>query len=157
MRMKKLQLIRMAILLLCASGTVRLAWAGPPFITDDPEPVPLHHWEIYLASQAAHDAGGWSGTSPHVEVNYGALPNLQLHLIAPIAFSAPGRLDPLLCSGFEKKSVITIGVLLPFLCPGIKVFELRVENGRLQSVESEVPPHEFVKIFRFGAVRTEDF
>jgi hypothetical protein len=91
MLMKTFQLSRIVLLLLCASGTVRLAWAGPPFITDDPEPVPLHHWEIYLASQTAHDAGGWSGTSPHVEVNYGALPDLQLHLIAPIAYSAPAH------------------------------------------------------------------
>ena len=66
-------------------------WAGPPFTTDDPEPVGLHHWEIYFASQTAHDANGWFGTSPHLEVNYGAAPNLQLHLIAPIAFSAPNH------------------------------------------------------------------
>ena len=23
------------------------AWAGPPFVTDDPEPTDLGHWEIY--------------------------------------------------------------------------------------------------------------
>ena len=64
------------------------AWAGPPFTTDDPEPVEYHHWEIYVASQLEHDKAGWSGTLPHFEVNYGALPNLQLHLIAPVSFSA---------------------------------------------------------------------
>ena len=66
-----------------------LAWAGPPFVTDDPEPVEFQHWEVYFASQLAHDAEGWSGTSPHVEVNYGADPNLQLHIIAPAAFVVP--------------------------------------------------------------------
>jgi hypothetical protein len=66
-----------------------IAQAGPPFVTDDPEPVEHKHWEIYLASQLAHDSSGWSGTSPHVEINYGAIPNLQLHLIAPVAFNAP--------------------------------------------------------------------
>ena len=25
-----------------------VAWAGPPFVTDDPEPVEYRHWEIYL-------------------------------------------------------------------------------------------------------------
>ena len=69
----------------------QLAWAGPPFTTDDPEPVEYHHWEVYLASQLAHDKGGWSGTSPHFEVNYGAIPNLQLHLIAPVSYTAPSH------------------------------------------------------------------
>jgi hypothetical protein len=66
-----------------------VAWAGPPFVTDDPEPVEYRHWEIYLASQHAKDKDGWSGTAPHFEVNYGALPNLQLHLIAPLAYVKP--------------------------------------------------------------------
>ncbi len=70
---------------------VQVARAGPPFTTDDPEPVEYRHWEIYLASQLAHDSGAWSGTSPHVELNYGAIPNLQLHLIAPVAFNAPSQ------------------------------------------------------------------
>ena len=68
-----------------------LAWAGPPFTTDDPEPVEYRHWEIYVASQLEHDKDGWSGTSPHFEVNYGAIPNLQLHLIAPVSFTAPSH------------------------------------------------------------------
>jgi hypothetical protein len=75
-----------SVLLLGGSLTVL---AGPPFVTDDPEPVAYQHWEIYTASQPTHDRGGWSGTLPHFEVNYGAVPNLQLHLIAPVAFSAP--------------------------------------------------------------------
>jgi hypothetical protein len=69
----------------------RLAWAGPPFVTDDPEPVEYQHWEFYVASQLQHDKDGWSGTSPHLEVNYGALPNLQLHLITPVSFTAPSH------------------------------------------------------------------
>ena len=69
----------------------QLAWAGPPFTTDDPEPVEYQHWEVYLASQVARDKDGWSGTSPHLEVNYGALPNLQLHLITPVSFVAPSH------------------------------------------------------------------
>lgn len=72
-------------------GLAQLAWAGPPFTTDDPEPVEYQHWEVYLASQVAHDKDGWSGTSPHLEVNYGVLPNVQLHLIAPVSFVAPSH------------------------------------------------------------------
>lgn len=66
-----------------------LALAGPPFVTDDPEPVELHHWEVYASSIMARDRSGISGTLPHVEVNYGAAPNLQAHLIVPNAFDRP--------------------------------------------------------------------
>ena len=66
-----------------------VVWAGPPFITDDPEPVEYCHWEIYLASQHTKDKDEWSGTAPHFEVNYGTLPNLQLHLIAPFSYVSP--------------------------------------------------------------------
>jgi hypothetical protein len=72
-------------------AAVHVAWAGPPFVTDDPEPPEYRHWEIYFASQLADDSNGWSGTSPHVELDYGAIPNIQLSLIAPVAFDAPSR------------------------------------------------------------------
>ncbi len=61
----------------------RGAMAGPPFVTDDPEPVEWRHWEIYLASQGSRDDLGWSGTAPHVELNYGLVPEVQVHVIAP--------------------------------------------------------------------------
>jgi hypothetical protein len=63
--------------------------AGPPFITDDPEPVDYQHWEFYIASQHAQTSDGWSGTAPHFELNYGVVTNVMLHLIAPLAYDAP--------------------------------------------------------------------
>jgi hypothetical protein len=65
----------------------RPAAAGPPFLTDDPEPVPFRHWEVYLATQWAASSHAATGTAPHAEVNFGALPNLQLHAIVPAAFT----------------------------------------------------------------------
>jgi hypothetical protein len=65
------------------------ASAGPPYVTDDPEPVEYRHWEMYLASQSFHDKDGWTGTAPHFEVNYGIVPDVQLHVIAPLAYSIP--------------------------------------------------------------------
>jgi hypothetical protein len=79
-------LVRPAILALFLSGA---AYAGPPFLTDDPEPVELHHWEIYLATQQSHSKDDWSGTAPHLELNYGVLPDVQLHLIAPFVYDSP--------------------------------------------------------------------
>jgi hypothetical protein len=67
----------------------RLAVAGPPFLTDDPEPVEYQHHEFYLASEQTSTSGGRDGTLPHFEYNYGAAPDLQLHVIVPYAFSSP--------------------------------------------------------------------
>jgi hypothetical protein len=65
------------------------SWAGPPFRTDDPEPVEYKHGEFYLATQYEKDKDVTSGTAPHVELNYGIAPDTMLHLIAPYAFIKP--------------------------------------------------------------------
>ncbi|HXX35905.1 MAG TPA: transporter [Thermodesulfobacteriota bacterium] len=88
--MRSLRVLFLAIFLLSlVPALAGISFAGPPFVTDDPEPVEYRHWEIYLASQNAKDKDGWSGTAPHFEVNYGAWSNLQLHLIAPLAYVKP--------------------------------------------------------------------
>jgi hypothetical protein len=70
-------------------ATATGARAGPPFITDDPEPVDLGHWEVYAFSAGAIDAHDATGDGPSIEMNYGAAPNLQLHLIANLAYDLP--------------------------------------------------------------------
>ncbi len=64
-----------------------MAWAGPPFVTDDPEPVEYQHSELYIASQYANNKNGNEGTLPHFEYNYGLLTDFQLHLLIPLAFA----------------------------------------------------------------------
>lgn len=76
----------LAVAILIGSAT---SHAGPPYVTDDPEPVEYRHWEFYLATQHSLTSDGASGTAPHVEMNYGALPGLQLHVIAPLTYDRP--------------------------------------------------------------------
>jgi hypothetical protein len=83
-----------ALSFLCCLAVLLTLWpgkalAGPPFITDDPEPVEYQNWEFYIASMDSKIEGDWSGTAPHFEVNYGVVPDLQLHLIAPVAYDLP--------------------------------------------------------------------
>jgi hypothetical protein len=59
-------------------------FAGPPFLTDDPEPVEYQHWEAYLFGEGNHASGGYSINGPAVELNYGVLPDMQLHLVVPM-------------------------------------------------------------------------
>lgn len=65
--------------------------AGPPFDTDDPETVMFRHWEYYISSINTRQAGIWSGTSPHLEFNYGLVPNVQVHLLLPMNYVSQGR------------------------------------------------------------------
>jgi hypothetical protein len=65
--------------------------AGPPYQTDDPEPVALHKYEINVAVQQTLTTSGRTGALPLVEVNYGAAPDVQLHVGVPFAFNRPAR------------------------------------------------------------------
>ena len=72
-----------------------VAWAGPPFQTDDPEPVDYKHWEIYVFSEETRsevttDEGvhkRTEGVLPGFEFNYGILPDVQLSVTAPFEYS----------------------------------------------------------------------
>jgi hypothetical protein len=68
---------------------VSSATAGPPYRTDDPEPVDLNHWEFYTFTSGTHRIGDTSGVGPAFEFNYGLIPNGQLHIVAPTAFDSP--------------------------------------------------------------------
>jgi len=86
-RVANAALTAISFLLILGMGS---AWAGPPFVTDDPVPVEFRHWEVYIASEWEHDKQeGTSATLPHVEVNYGVIPDVQLHVIVPMSYSAP--------------------------------------------------------------------
>lgn len=67
------------------------ARAGPPFLTDDPDPVDLGHWEFYVFGQGEQTASANFVSGPAFEFNYGVAPNTQLHLVTPVAsISTPG-------------------------------------------------------------------
>ena len=72
--------------MMLVSGSVL---AGPPFLTDDPEPVNYQYHEFYIASQMQRTADGTSITLPHIEFNDGVLPDVQLHLLAPLQLWHP--------------------------------------------------------------------
>lgn len=74
------------VCLLVAMGVSACLTAGPPFRTDDPEPVALGHFEAYLFAAGAREPGHSSGLGPALEFNYGVLPDTQFHLVVPSAY-----------------------------------------------------------------------
>ena len=57
--------------------------AGPPFVTDDPEPPPPGGWEINVPFIPERTPGKTEMDAPLFDLNYG-LPNVQLKLEFPI-------------------------------------------------------------------------
>lgn len=80
-------LVVLRVLVLLALVLAPPAFAGPPFLTDDPEPVDYRHWEAYLFSSYDRSSAARQIQGPAVEFNLGAAPNLQLHLVVPWAWS----------------------------------------------------------------------
>ena len=67
------------VVVLLASG----ARAGPPYVSDDPEPTDNGHYEIYLFDQGTEARDGVSSAFG-VDFNYGAAENLQLTAVLPV-------------------------------------------------------------------------
>ena len=84
MQLKRLKLI--AGLISCGI-LAQPAAAGPPFLTDDPEPTETGHWEIYGPLFETEGQGSDYSGSAGLELNYGAAPNLQVTAGLPIGYS----------------------------------------------------------------------
>lgn len=61
------------------------AAAGPPYVTDDPQPTDVYRFEVYLFGAATRVPGETSGAGG-IDFNYGAAPDLQLTAVVPVAF-----------------------------------------------------------------------
>jgi hypothetical protein len=70
-------------------GSGLWAQAGPPFQTDDPTPVDLHHYEFYVFGAMDATSAEIDSVGPAFEFNWGAIPNIQLHAILPFLVASP--------------------------------------------------------------------
>ena len=68
-------------------GIFHSALAGPPYLTDDPEPTVKALREIHVLTRHG-DARGVAGEGG-IDFNYGGAPNLQLTATAPAAYEFP--------------------------------------------------------------------
>lgn len=61
------------------------AWAGPPYVSDDPEPTEARKWEVYSFVSAAHVPRLTAGDAG-LDINYGEFKDLQLTLVVPLSY-----------------------------------------------------------------------
>ncbi len=77
--------------LLALASAPNAALAGPPFQTDDPEPVDLGHYEFYVFAASDSTPLEADPVGPAFEFNWGALPNTQLHAVLSFGASVPSN------------------------------------------------------------------
>ena len=71
-------------------GVLRLVaatpvWAGPPYLSDDPQPTDPSHWETYTFVSGVRGPSGLGGEAG-LDINYGEARDLQLTAVLPLAF-----------------------------------------------------------------------
>jgi len=67
-------------------------WAGPPFVTNDPDPPELGQWEINLPWQMERNRNGSaSGEWLRMDVNYGYDRYTQLSIEMPLPYHLPAE------------------------------------------------------------------
>jgi hypothetical protein len=80
--------VQLALCSFLLLGTISSALAGPPYMTDDPEPTDYRHFEIYTFTDGIAAQDGTNGEAG-IDFNYGAAPNLQLTATVPEEYDFP--------------------------------------------------------------------
>jgi hypothetical protein len=81
--------VRFGVLTITAAiALAAAAKAGPPFVSDDPQPTEYRHFEIYAFAQGS-GARDESGSAFGLDFNYGAAPDLQLTAVLPLEVETP--------------------------------------------------------------------
>src|ERR1017187_8833625 len=110
----------MFFVLIFAASTL---WGqGPPFQTDDPVPVDLHHYEFYIFGSADGTPVEMDSSGPAFEFNWGVLPRVQVHAILPWGVAAPLNNPVYLPSGSGRTEFgltdMELGVKIAFIKEG---------------------------------------
>jgi hypothetical protein len=66
-----------------------IALAGPPFQTDDPQPIGFREYEFYTFAASDGTNVETDLSAPALEFNWGAVPNVHLHIILPATAVLP--------------------------------------------------------------------
>ncbi|MGN6517588.1 MAG: transporter [Rhizomicrobium sp.] len=83
---------------LCIGLGTPAALAGPPYVTDDPEPTPLGQCEIYAFGAGTATRDGHEGETG-IDFNYGGAEDLQLTAVLPLAYDTPRHQGTAGCIG----------------------------------------------------------
>lgn len=77
---------RISLAALALAGAASPALAGPPYLTDDPVPTDLRHWELYAFAADEGRRSTFDGAAG-LDLNYGAFSQVQLTATLPLGFN----------------------------------------------------------------------
>ena len=117
------------------------ALAGPPYLTDDPQPTDTGHWEVYDFVDGSRSADGLDGEAGF-DINYGSAPDLQLTAVVPLGYSNP--------RGYSLNGIQAGGGVLEFAA---KVKVLHQSDGGWLPDLAVFPRLFFPTSSRFGPAR----
>jgi hypothetical protein len=113
------------LLLLLLTAAPRLWAQGPPFQTDDPVPVDLHHYEFYIFGGVDGTSAEMDSTGPAFEFNWGAIPRVQLHAILPWGAVVPSNNPVYLPGGAGPRAFgltdMELGTKIAFIKEGKRI------------------------------------
>ncbi len=81
--------LQVSLIILLVTGIPHRVYGGPPFLTDDPEPLKRRHAEFLIAPQIINAIDRLAILAPGAEFNYGLTDNLMSHLIVPLVLTKP--------------------------------------------------------------------
>ena len=118
-----------AALLLCNPAS-----AGPPYITDDPEPTDTGHWENYLYVEGTRAEGAFNAPGAGIEINYGAFADTQFTWSCP-AHSQSGarRYGHRLGAAWRWREVSLHGRGREWLAPAGRILPANLHSRRRES------------------------
>lgn len=126
----------------CGALLANTVYAGPPYQTDDPEPVDIGEHELYIAYEQARTHAGNASSLPLIELNYGAAKNLQIGIGVPFVSDNPrdesshyGRGDVELSAKYrfiEETSERPMISFFPMLALPTGDADKALGNGKLQ-------------------------
>ncbi len=122
------------VLLLLLVAVPKL-WAGPPFQTDDPEPVDFRHYEFYTFGTVGGTPVEIDPVGPAFEFNWGAAPNLQLHAVVPFGTVLPSNNPKYLPAGAGSSAYGLTDIELGAKYRFVKETKRRPEIGTFTMLE----------------------
>ena len=85
-----MQYVNKLLLAVSLVSICNFSWAGPPFVTDDPDVVEYKHWEVNYAVNKTWGENEYSVGIPSLDINYGFSQNIQLHIQPKYAYERFG-------------------------------------------------------------------
>lgn len=134
------------------AGVAAPAFGGPPYLTDDPVPTDTGHWEIYAFATGEGAGSGETDLDADtgVDLNYGAVKDVQLTATLPLSFSREAS------SGWRSGTGdVELGVKYRFINDGRSGFSAAIFPRAILAT-SELENHERTR-FLFPLWIEKDF